>query len=219
MAFEESLKSRWDCLTSSLDSESRNKWWEKINSHYSESGRFYHTLQHIFKMFLHFDEYQEKLENKDAVAYAIFFHDLHYNPQSSDNEEDSIKMFRDFAKDCKIPEDSPVHSKVESLIILTKTHLTEEHKLEGSHGYSDEHYFLDFDMAILGSSPDEYKEYADKIRQEYKFLPERMYKDLRAKVLKSFLQIPNIFTTEEFHGKFESQARENIQQEITTLVG
>lgn len=44
-------------------------------------------------------------------------------------------------------------NKVENLILASKTHCTEEHKCEGIYGRDDVHYFLDFDISILGSEP------------------------------------------------------------------
>lgn len=62
------------------------------------------------------------------------------------------------------------------------THSTEAHKVGGAFGGEDAHYFLDLDMAVLGSSPDSYAEYRERIRGEYSFLSEPMYTALRLKV-------------------------------------
>lgn len=67
------------------------------------------------------------------------------------------------------------------------THSTEEHKVDGAFGNEDAHYLLDLDMAVLGSSPDEYTEYTEKIRGEYSFLSEPIYTALRLKVNKFLL--------------------------------
>lgn len=52
----------------------------------------------------------------------------------------------------------------------------------GAFGNEDAHYFLDLDMAVLGSPPDGYAEYRERIRGEYSFLSEPMYTALRLKV-------------------------------------
>lgn len=52
----------------------------------------------------------------------------------------------------------------------------------GAFGNEDAHYFLDLDMAVLGSPPDSYAEYRERIRGEYSFLSEPMYTALRLKV-------------------------------------
>lgn len=60
-------------------------------------------------------------------------------------------------------------------------HSTEEHKTEGAYGESDLHYFLDIDMAILGTSDESYKKYIEDLNSEYSFLDSSSYKILRKK--------------------------------------
>jgi len=219
MSTAEGLRSRWHELTTGIKDEVARKWWKIIESNYAESSvRHYHTLVHVADMFEHYDSCKSKLKAPNEVAYAIYFHDLVYDPKSSDeNEEGSITLFKRFTREAEIPKESSVYKNVIHLISLTTTHLTEEHKQLDVYGDGDQHYFLDFDMVILGSKSNDYDNYAGKIRQEYSFLSDITYKSLRAKVLKSFLQIPKIFATKEFHEKYESQARSNILREIDQL--
>ncbi|GAB6019588.1 hypothetical protein CHUAL_001157 [Chamberlinius hualienensis] len=216
----EDLKFRWMELSASINKDISDKWWqdELVKRYGKDGGRAYHNFHHIANMFIHFDDCKELLKSPQTVAYAIFFHDIVYDPKSSEiNEEKSNDFFKDYAKEAGIHEGSDLYEEVTRLISLTTTHLTEEHKQNGVYGDGDEHYFLDFDMAILGSQISDYDEYAEKIKEEYSFLPEKTYNDLRSKVLKSFLQIPKIFATEKFHKAFEEQARSNIQREIERL--
>lgn len=64
--------------------------------------------------------------------------------------------------------------------------------MDGAFGIDDAHYFLDLDMAVLGSSPDSYAEYRERIRGEYSFLSEPMYTALRLKV--SFIKLEFFFS-------------------------
>ena len=50
------------------------------------------------------------------------------------------------------------------------------------YGDSDEHYFLDFDMQVLGWDEADYDRYAEQIRQEYIHVPEQQYRTARAQV-------------------------------------
>lgn len=213
----EDLHQRWWKISDDINDETRSKWWTIIQNKYTEDCRKYHNITHIYKMFQHFDCHQKLISLPKAVAYAIFFHDLEYDPKAGDNEEKSAELFHQFSKETGIGEKSDFATQVTELILLTKTHITEAHKTSEVFGNEDKHFFLDFDVSILGSDDKEYDSYAKNIQQEYNFLPVATYNTLRAKVLKSFLQIPNIFATQQFRERYENQARKNIQREILFL--
>jgi len=77
-------------------------------------------------------------------------------------------------------------------------------------------YFLDFDMAVLGKPWEQYKIYAQQIRQEYIHFPEKDYCNGRIKVLTS-LKSGGTYVTPEFQKDFEEQAKKNMQNEIKDL--
>jgi predicted metal-dependent HD superfamily phosphohydrolase len=79
-------------------------------------------------------------------------------------------------------QESPLRSAVVDLLCAAATHSTDAHKTAGMYGSEDLHFFLDIDMAVLGSNPEHYSEYTDKVQKEYTFLPETMYRSLRLKV-------------------------------------
>jgi len=79
-------------------------------------------------------------------------------------------------------QDAELRGETCALLKVAATHSTEAHKVGGAFGGEDAHYFLDLDMAVLGSSPDIYTEYRERIRGEYPFLSEPMYTALRLKV-------------------------------------
>lgn len=81
-----------------------------------------------------------------------------------------------------ILQDAELREETCALLKVAATHSTEAHKVGGAFGNEDAHYFLDLDMAVLGSSPDSYAEYRERIRGEYSFLSEPMYTALRLKV-------------------------------------
>lgn len=78
--------------------------------------------------------------------------------------------------------DAELREETCALLKVAATHSTEAHKVDGAFGIDDAHYFLDLDMAVLGSSPVSYSEYRERIRGEYSFLSEPMYTALRLKV-------------------------------------
>ncbi|XP_046387760.1 uncharacterized protein LOC124157238 isoform X3 [Ischnura elegans] len=211
------LQDVWKDITSNVLDPVSEEWWTHMKKKYNDEMRTYHNIDHLEKKFLHFETVRSNLQNPDAVALALFFHYFEYDPKSVDNEERNIHMFEKFAKEGGIPKGSPLHLAVTHLLKSSATHITEEHKTEEAYGTEDEHYFLDLDMVVLGSPPTMYDEYVQQVRQEYTFLPDKSYSNLRLKVLQTFLQIPNIFATREFRDKFEQQARLNIKREVESL--
>nr|CAD7399919.1 unnamed protein product [Timema poppensis] len=117
---------------------------------------------------------------------------FYYDPKAVDCEEKNIEFFKKFAWDCGIPEESTLHSTVLALLQAASTSSTEEHKTPGVFGTDDLHYFLDLDMAILGSSPEHYVEYTSIVRREYAFLSDNMYRSLRLKTCKQAIPIERL---------------------------
>lgn len=75
-----------------------------------------------------------------------------------------------------------------------------------------------FDCAICRADAVEYAEYAARLEQEYvEQMDPKTYKNMRLKILQTFLTIPNIYATAIFRNKFETIARDNIAQEIMEL--
>ena len=100
---------------------------------------------------------------------------------------------------------------IEQFILSTKKHFP---LIENS----DLHYFLDFDLAILGTEQTVYIDYAEKIRKEYKWIPSFLYNKNRKKVLQHFLEREPIYFTETFRNKFEITARENMKFEMVEIL-
>jgi len=65
--------------------------------------------------------------------------------------------------------------------------------------------------------PEEYKHYTQLLRHEYANLDDETYKSMRVKVLETLLIIPCIYSTPEYHEKYEELARTNIRNEIREL--
>ena len=97
---------------------------------------------------------------------------------------------------------------------MTQIELTKEHQLATD---EDTNFLLDIDLSVLGKNPEEYKQYSDNIRKEYRIYPDFMYRKGRLKVLKNMLALDAIYKTEFFKQAYENQARENLKLEISKL--
>lgn len=193
------------------------KRWEKtfpgeieefqiIQAKYSEPGRFYHTLKHIYDSIQLLDSLSVEISRID-VETALWFHDVVYDPKRKDNEHASALFFNSSrVSGCF---DSESRQRICRMIENTAAH---------SCGQSfDESIMIDIDLSILGSSFEKYNEYANFIRLEYSFVDDDTYRNGRKKVLESFLSREFIYSTASFRKTHETKARNNILHEIKTL--
>ncbi|MCB1179664.1 MAG: hypothetical protein KDK36_18950, partial [Leptospiraceae bacterium] len=77
--------------------------FEKIRSHYSQPFRFYHTIDHIKEMLSGLQKIKDKINDFNLIYLAIWFHDVHYDPKASNNEEESADLAAVELQKLKIP--------------------------------------------------------------------------------------------------------------------
>ncbi|CAL4087924.1 unnamed protein product [Meganyctiphanes norvegica] len=210
----ESLRSEWDAATSFAAGDVSERWWEVVCTQYSGEGRVFHNHSYLELLFVQYNKYKDKLSQPQAVACAIFFHKLEYNPRFAEDTKNKDKFEEFISAAGEGQQDTVVSGCVRELLAASESNLTDAHMTEGAHGDQDVHYFLDMTMAVLGESAAVYQTYARKIQAEYSHLQTNSYLVLRSKVLKSLLLMPNIYATKDFQTEREAIARENIQAEI-----
>jgi predicted metal-dependent HD superfamily phosphohydrolase len=139
-----------------------------------------------------------------------------YDPKAHDNERESAELWKLFAMESHITSTSSSSAsllqKIYEWIVCTATHLSTE-----TERGSDLAYFLDFDLAVLGSSTDRYLEYASQIRREYSHIEEAAFCSGRSEVLRRFLKARRLYFTEILGGELEVRARLNLTAEIGRL--
>jgi predicted metal-dependent HD superfamily phosphohydrolase len=181
--------------------------WTDVAEAYSNKDRHYHNLDHLSNMLAQLDLCRELINDWDCVLFALFYHDYIYNSTGKDNEGQSAGYAKTKMTSLKLPQEK-IDSVVD-MILATKGHDISEN--------SDINHFTDADLSILGSTEDEYDQYAKNVRKEYSIYPDILYKPGRKKVLKHFLDMPAIFKTRFFQEKFEKMARENLTKELQRL--
>jgi predicted metal-dependent HD superfamily phosphohydrolase len=175
---------------------------------YSKPDRHYHNLTHLNHLLITIDRFTDELQHPTAVKLAAWFHDFVYDPQASDNEFQSAELARELLTELNL---SPaLIDRVQQLILATKGHQIDPNDVDRS-------IFLDADLAILGTNPIQYQDYARSIRQEYSWVSDVEYQIGRTKVLESFLQRDRLYYTNLLFDELESIARTNMQQEIIFL--
>lgn len=198
------MRQRWQALLRSwaVDLAQADQKLDDICQHYSGSGRFYHTLDHVNEVLKTVEGLASHAKHLNAVKLAAWLHDVIYESKASDNEERSAEYAERLCKELAIPDGQ----LVASLILKTKTHDAGDD--------ADAKVLLDADLAILGASEADYRTYTEQIRQEYMWVPKFVYRRGRRKVLKGFLKRPKIY---HFLTQLEEPARRNIAGEIARL--
>lgn len=179
--------------------------WKEISQAYSSPKRHYHHLGHLEDMLHLLNEAKDLIQEKDAVLLALFYHDIVYNTLKKDNEEQSAVIAVKRLTAVGLP--APLIHQCREAILATKKHTL--------HPNEDINLFTDADLAILGSTPETYKQYGQAIRKEYAIYPDLLYKPGRRKVLEQFLNMEHIYKTSFFRERFEYQARKNIEAELS----
>lgn len=203
------LKEKFCSLISlyTQDKVLQEELWKEIETNYSDSGRHYHNLHHLENLLIELDECKPHIKNETTVLFALFYHDIIYNVNKKDNEEQSALLAAQRMQQLHC--NSKLIEEVKEMILATKTHHVSDN--------NDINLFTDADLSILGKDISVYFDYGKQIRKEYKIYPDLLYKPGRRKVLEQFLDMEHIFKTEIFRNKYEAAARENIKEELTAL--
>lgn len=202
------LQEQWHQLAEPYGSAAVDPSWKGLRKAYTERARHYHDLRHIRALLNWAERYQAQLIEYDAVRFAIWYHDVVYQPRKQDNEERSAALAEQELPRLNVP--AEMTRTVARMIRATKTHQAGELPEDGR-------WFLDFDLSILGSAPDVYQAYSQAIRREYRWVPSLLYRQGRRQVLERFLQREQLFFTEPMRQELENPARANLRWELAQL--
>jgi len=146
-------------------------------------------------------------EDPAAVELALWFHDAVYDPRGADNEERSAALFREWAARAGL--ERARAARIEEWILLTR------HGAGAAEG--DAAFVLDIDLAVLSLDPEAYAGYERRVREEYAWVAEPVFRRERARILRGFLGRPAIYRTEGFRRRCEDLARRNLADAVAAL--
>ncbi|HYG82129.1 MAG TPA: hypothetical protein VD861_17145 [Pyrinomonadaceae bacterium] len=182
--------------------------FDALAGRYSEPGRFYHNLHHVAEVLRLLGSLGVGPRQNEAVCYAAWFHDAVYDTRGNDNEEKSAELAAAWLAQLSAPAETV--NSVRRLILATKRHEAENLSPDGA-------LFLDSDLAILGAPEEIYRQYRAAVREEYAWVEDAIYRRERRRVLENFIARDRLFFTDELRGRFETQARRNLRDEIQAL--
>lgn len=208
----EQLEDQWNALCSAYcpDNKVVRECWQQIEDAYRARRRYYHNLQHLRQLLAQADRYLSLLQDYDGIRFSIFYHDIIYSSLRKDNELRSAVLAGKMLDKIGFP-------TLRANRVLRQIRATQQHTIPGGPADPDLPYFLDFDLAILGSDWDTYQNYTRQIRREYQIYPGWMYRKGRRKVLIHFLERSRLFFTSLYFEHYEFRARENLNRELKDL--
>jgi predicted metal-dependent HD superfamily phosphohydrolase len=135
-----------------------------------------------------------------------------YEPGEEENEKRSAGLMMGMLSKIVAPVTLEVAT---ALILSTERHVLPKDMLDPVR--SDCAYFLDMDLAILGSEPEVFEAFQHAIRAEFHDVPEEAYRLGRRAALERFQERKQLYHTQCFHDEFEAQARRNLAEAIAEL--
>ena len=205
-----STEERWYVLWHRLGSSISNKTlnaYRDLKKKYDEPHRKYHNICHIDSCLAELMDVRSLVKNFYILELAIWYHDVIYDVNASDNEERSAAFAREaIFKLHPFPED--LARDVEEIILATK-----HNSVPTSH---DAKIMLDIDIANLGKA-EEFQRVNRLVREEYAGVAEEKFVKGRSNILELFLTRPRIYLSEYFYEKYEASARKNISEAITMV--
>jgi predicted metal-dependent HD superfamily phosphohydrolase len=181
----------------------------RLTAAYAEPGRAYHTAEHIRDCLAELDLSRDLAQYPDEIEAALWFHDAVYRPGASDNEDQSAELARTALSVGAVPRE--VADRTAALVLATRH--------AGVPSSPDEQLIRDIDLSILGRGPGIFDAFERRIRREYAWVPEPMYRRERSAVLSGFLRRRSIYQTDQFRLRYEASARANLKRTVAELGG
>lgn len=160
-----------------------------------------------------------KYSDVEALTYSIWFHDAIYSPYpyaTSSNEHESADLFQQWYLSCEDFNGDSFNKdffhEVFYTILMTEKHLATIDDIR----YKSTAIMLDIDIVGFARPFDLVMATSEQIFKEYACLglPKKLMLENRIKFLEKLLSKNRIFYTEYFHEKYETIARENIEEVI-----
>jgi predicted metal-dependent HD superfamily phosphohydrolase len=198
---------QWLSTWAGLGAAAPEGLFERLLACYGEPRRYYHTARHLDECFAAFETVRSQATRPAEIEVALWFHDAVYDTKRNDNEEKSADWARKALLDAGVPAEAA--ERVHALVLATRHAAAPQG--------NDAAILVDVDLSILGANPKRFAEYERQVRLEYEWVPDRLFRRTRRKILEEFLRRPSIYTSEQFRGARERAARHNLRRSVDRL--
>ena len=182
---------------------------EELLTRWDEPHRRYHDRRHLAEVLAALRELVAGEALPLEVVCSAWLHDAVHDGRD-DDEQRSAELATRLLTGLGVAPD--VVEEVARLVRLTVTHDPHPDDASGA-------LLSDADLAVLGAGADRYARYAAAVRQEYAHVDDEAFRCGRTAVLRSLLDLPRLYATEEGRRRWEQNARRNLQDEISRLAG
>jgi predicted metal-dependent HD superfamily phosphohydrolase len=183
-----------------------------LQRRYGEPHRRYHTLEHVRCVVRDVRLLSAELrlgERDTALALAAACaHDVVYDAQPGADEQASASWARQYLRAAQVP--GPALDRVAALVLTTADHAA----ARGDHAAE---VLLDADLAILGSAEPAYDRYVRAVREEYRQVPDDLWRAGRAQVLRALQGRAQLYATVPARARWETAAQANLTRELAAL--
>lgn len=178
----------------------------RLLERYSESGRYYHTVDHIGFCLSVFDQARSLCLNPDAVELALWFHDAVFNFPVDNNERMSAELFLQVSESA-LPDD--LRDRVYRLVMATR-HL-------GPPVDPDEQIMVDIDLSSFGQRWELFNTDGENVRRELDYLTDSEFFPNQIEFMSKLVARQHFYNTRWFREQFEATARENVARYLKDL--
>jgi predicted metal-dependent HD superfamily phosphohydrolase len=179
---------------------------------YGEPHRRYHTVKHVRCVLRDAALLAAELglgERDTALALAAACaHDVVYDARPGEDERASASWAQQHLRAAQVP--AAATGRVVALVLATADHAA-------APGDDAAAVLLDADLAILGSPEPAYGDYVRAVREEYRQVPDDLWRAGRAQVLRSLQCRAQLYTTGPARARWEAAARANLARELASL--
>lgn len=178
---------------------------------YTRDDRHYHNITHISNMLANLNNFNLNPIERIKLHYSILYHDVIYDPESDNNEEDSAVYFMRDLMNGNIEYNKNIISATDlGSVVWVMIHSTKHHNPTSDMCK----YLIDLDLWELTDN-NRYKENVKLIRKEYNMFSDKEFKIGRIEWISYMLHKKQIFYTDYcIENGFEELARKNLQAEL-----
>jgi len=172
-----------------------------------EPHRRYHSVWHLRDVLRGVDELAPYADDPDAVRIAAWYHDAVYAGRPDDEERSARRAEEELSRLDLAPR---LVDEVARLVRMTATH-------DPAPGDRNAEVLSDADLSSLAVPAERYRRNSAAIREEYRHIPDEVFRKGRLQILGSLLEGPGVFRTAPGRERWEVAARENLRAELAAL--